>query len=69
MDGTWQFTQWARASLLEKTREISKLIKPASRFHRPTRRKRQTSSTRASAIANCSANAASSRRLVSDTEE
>jgi hypothetical protein len=29
MDGTWQFTPWARASLHEKTSEISKLIRPA----------------------------------------
>lgn len=28
MDGTWQFTPWASASLDEKTGEISKLIKP-----------------------------------------
>jgi len=28
MDGTWQFTPWARASLHEKTSEIGKLIRP-----------------------------------------
>lgn len=29
MDGTWQFTEWARASLHDKAGLISKLIKPA----------------------------------------
>ncbi|TVZ06305.1 hypothetical protein EAS64_02415 [Trebonia kvetii] len=29
MDGTWQFTEWARAALHEKTAEIGKLLKPA----------------------------------------